>query len=112
MPEYGKLVILKKGDAEGPIFPLRRRVCVFGNSQEVDISIKRDDVLATHARIDIQPHSSNIHITNVAGDGAVLINKTPLSASQRYLLSNKDVINIRGRQFRLEINRMLLILLR
>ena len=103
MPTFGTLVVLKKGGAPGPHFPIRRRNCVFGSLVECEICIKRDEVQERHARIEVQGVSNFFYILNLANDGGVLINDVAMSGGQKLQLADKDVITICGRKFSIEI---------
>lgn len=100
---FGKLVILKKGGAPGPEFPIKRRTCAFGSRDDSEICIKRDEVKERHAKIEVQAVTNLLYITNLAYEGGVLINDVAMPASQKQQLADKDVITICGRKFLVEI---------
>lgn len=104
---YGRLVILKKAGGLGPVFPLKRRTCMFGSAETSEICIKRDEVRDKHAKVEAQPVSNLLFITNLAYDNGVLVNDVAMTTNQKLQLADKDVITICGRNFLVEAPGML-----
>lgn len=100
-------MILRKGGGNGPEFPVKRRTCVFGSTEDCEIMIKRNEVQEQHAKIEVQAVSNLFYITNLAYAGGVLINEKEMAASQKLQLAHKDVITICGRKFMVDIPGMI-----
>ena len=102
MPFYGSIVIIRRSEVDGSIFPLVSSECLIGRAEGCEIRVQLPTVSRGHCRISVN-QSSQVLLTCLSHDfGQTKINTKNVNYNQTLVLRHKDIFTIGDRSFRWE----------
>ncbi|XP_078268994.1 proliferation marker protein Ki-67 [Rhinoraja longicauda] len=99
MPQFGKIIVIKRTGADGCNFPLTSSSCLFGRKTDCDIRIQLPHVSKEHCKLDVNENNEVI-LTNLSEVNQTLLNGEPIHHSER--LKHRDTFTVIDRSFRFE----------